>query len=126
LRYFSIEEAEALLPKIRTIFDSANETKRLIEEKVDGWRKVHKKLNEAEEAVMRGQVDYLAARLEEQLGEIAEMGGVPKDLDEGLVDFPARINGKEGYLCWKLGEKKISHWHSLTEGFSGRKKLKRG
>src|SRR6185295_20291408 len=93
LRYFSLDEAESLIPQIVEILTSAMQTKGMIEQKVDNWRKVHKKLGVAEEAVIRGQVDYLASRLELQLGEITEMGCVPKDLDQGLVDFAARIDG---------------------------------
>jgi hypothetical protein len=66
----------------------------------------------------------MASQLEKTLGKIADLGCVPKDLDAGLIDFPTRIDGKEGYLCWKLGEKRITHWHNLTDGFSGRIKLK--
>lgn len=123
LRYFSIQEAEALLPAISDLFRHAQETKRTIERKIDEWRRTHKSMDLADEAVMRGQVDYLANRLEEDLNKIADMGCVPKDLDMGLVDFPARIDGKEVYLCWKSGEVAVSHWHGLTDGFAGRKKL---
>ena len=46
-----------------------------------------------------------------------------KDLDEGLVDFPAMLDGHEIYLCWKLGEERIGYWHGVDEGFAGRKPL---
>ena len=123
LRYFSVAEAESLLPIIKKMLETGLETKHLIEKKVDSWRKVHKKITPAEEAVIRGQVDFLASQLEEQLGKIAELGCVPKDLDMGLIDFPTRINGVEGYLCWKAGEEHIAYWHGLTDGFPGRKLL---
>ncbi len=123
LKYFSAEEAEALIPKLIEIFDAALATKTLIEQKVDNWRRVHKKLAPADEAVIRGQVDFLASQLETQLSQVTDLGATPKDLDLGLVDFPARVGGHEGYLCWKLGERKIKYWHSLTDGFKGRKLL---
>ncbi len=123
LKYFSPPEAEALIPQLTEIFAAAYGTKSLIEEKVENWRRVHKKLTPAEEAVIRGQVDFLASQLETQLGQVTELGATPKDLDAGLVDFPARIDGHEGFLCWKLGEKKIKYWHSLTDGFKGRRPL---
>ena len=123
MKYFSIDEAESLIIQITEIFNAAKETKFLIEKKVDSWRKTHAKLSPAEEAVIRGQVDFLASQLETQLGDITALGCTPKDLDAGLVDFPARIDGQEAYLCWKVGEKKIAYWHGLTEGFQGRKPL---
>ncbi len=125
LRYFSIEEAEALIPTLTSILQAAQETKSMIEKKVEQWRKSHKKMSIVDETVVRGQVDFLASQLETQLGEIAELGATPKDLDLGLVDFPARIDGHEAYLCWKMGEEKIKHWHGLTEGYAKRKSIKK-
>lgn len=123
LKYFNLPEAEALIPEVSKCLKSAQNTKEKIEAKVESWRKVQSRIGPADEAVMRGQVDFLASELERQLGKITEMGCLPKDLDLGLVDFPARIEGREAYLCWKLGEDKISFWHGLTDGFSGRKAL---
>jgi hypothetical protein len=48
-----------------------------------------------------------------------------KDLDTGLVDFPTLFRGQEVYLCWKLGEASIEFWHSVDEGFRGRKAIDR-
>ncbi len=124
LKYFTVEEAEALLPKISEVLRSALETKIRIELKIEEWRKVHGKLSDAEEALYRGQVDFLAADLEKRLAVVAELGAIPKDLESGLIDFPARVDDREGYLCWKLDEPRITHWHGLTEGFGGRKPLK--
>jgi hypothetical protein len=55
---------------------------------------------------------------------LEELGVQVKDLDRGLVDFPAlRSNGEEVLLCWQVGEDEIGFWHGLEEGFSGRKPL---
>jgi hypothetical protein len=50
-------------------------------------------------------------------------GAIVKDLDQGLVDFPALRAGEEILLCWRLGEDEVAHWHGLEEGFAGRKQL---
>lgn len=126
MRYFTPTEAEALIPEMTKVIMAAQETKFLIEDKINTWRKNKDRIKEADELMVRGQIDFLAAQLEKKLEEITSLGGVPKDVDQGLVDFAARINGREGYLCWKLGEKKIRHWHGLTEGFPGRKPLPKG
>lgn len=123
LKYFTVEEAESLLPKISEVLRSALETKIRIELKIEEWRKVHGQISDAEDALFRGQVDFLAAHLEKQLSSVTEMGAIPKDLESGLIDFPARVGDREGYLCWKLEEPRITHWHGLTEGFGGRKPL---
>jgi hypothetical protein len=54
---------------------------------------------------------------------IHELGGLVKDLDRGLVDFPARRGDEDVLLCWQLGEETIEHWHGLEEGFAGRRPL---
>jgi len=61
--------------------------------------------------------------LGEELGKVRELGGECKDIDTGLVDFPARIEGVEAFLCWQLGEEQIDYWHGIEEGFAGRKPL---
>ena len=65
------------------------------------------------------------AFLELQAGVAAfdERGILLRDLDRGLVDFPALIDGREVYLCWIDGEDDITHWHELEEGFAGRQPL---
>jgi hypothetical protein len=55
------------------------------------------------------------------VSQIHELGALVKDLDDGLIDFPARRQGEEVLLCWRLGEDEVGHWHGLEEGFSGRK-----
>jgi hypothetical protein len=55
--------------------------------------------------------------------DITDAGVQVKDLDEGLLDFPARRGEEDVLLCWKLGEDEIAYWHGLEEGFAGRKPL---
>jgi hypothetical protein len=64
-----------------------------------------------------------AEALAECVRLIDEAGVQVKDLDEGLLDFPARRDGEEVLLCWKLGEPEVVYWHGLDEGFAGRKPL---
>jgi len=52
-----------------------------------------------------------------------EAGVQVKDLTEGLLDFPARLDGEDVLLCWKVGEPEVAFWHGLDEGFAGRKPL---
>jgi hypothetical protein len=60
-------------------------------------------------------------RAKDALAEIDSIGVQVKDLDIGLLDFPCRVDGSIVLLCWKLGEKSITHWHGTEEGFAGRK-----
>ena len=68
----------------------------------------------------------LAETLKSALEKIQATGCVVKDLDIGLLDFPAMINDEEVYLCWRLGEERIRFWHRQDEGFAGRKPLDPG
>jgi len=65
----------------------------------------------------------LAESIQSALERIQSTGCVVKDIEVGLLDFPARINGEAVYLCWRLGEDRIRFYHSQDEGFSGRKPI---
>ena len=65
----------------------------------------------------------MAQELRRGIEQIHEFGCVVKDLDAGLIDFPALRQGQEVFLCWRLGESNIAFWHTIQEGFGGRKPL---
>ena len=62
-------------------------------------------------------------RMREYLQELSDLGVVLKDPFSGLIDFPSRMDGREVYLCWRLGEPEVAFWHELEAGFAGRQKL---
>jgi hypothetical protein len=66
-----------------------------------------------------------AERLRNAVEQLQDLGCLVKDLDMGLVDFPTLFRGQEVYLCWKLGEPSIEYWHSVDQGFGGRKPIDR-
>jgi hypothetical protein len=74
-------------------------------------------------AKLRFERDHLANAIKTALERIEAHGCVVKDLDVGLLDFPALIDNEEVYLCWRLGEDRIRFWHRQDEGFAGRKPL---
>src|SRR5262249_20715390 len=128
---FDLESAERLLPQLEKLLRAAlDEKKRLtvfgrdqaqIIERIimlGGSRIDPDRFSDAKKAKEESGV-----RLRELMEEIEELGCLVKDLDIGLVDFPCRLGGREFYLCWKLGEPRIQFWHSMDEGFAGRKPL---
>lgn len=130
-RYFRIEEAEGLLPRVE------QELRNAIALRAD-YQKADDQLNEALRRIamlggstvdreqilsIRSVRETSAGRLKEIFETIQEIGCEVKDLDIGLIDFLTLYNGEEVYLCWKLGEQGITHWHGLQEGFSGRKPI---
>lgn len=80
-------------------------------------------LQPVEFAEVQEQVEREAAGVARCVEGIHELGGMVKDLDEGLVDFLAARGGEDVLLCWRLGEDEITHWHGVEEGFAGRKPL---
>lgn len=69
------------------------------------------------------EVELAAAGVARCAEAIHELGGVVKDPESGLVDFPALREGDEVLLCWQVGEDEIRYWHSLEDGFAGRREL---
>ena len=122
-KHFTIEEARALMPGLRKLFEKVHAAR-------DRMRELDFELGQAfmasggdfgGEKVM-GLARAISA-LHDALMAIADVGVQVKDLERGLVDFPAWRDGKEVFLCWELDEKDIGHWHELETGYGSRKKL---
>lgn len=77
----------------------------------------------ADAARRRAEHDKLMQTMQAGLEQVHSTGCVVKDLDQGLIDFPAIVNNQEVYLCWRLGEDRIRFYHGHDEGFAGRKLL---
>jgi hypothetical protein len=63
------------------------------------------------------------ARVGELVDRLEEWNVELRDISTGLVDFPTVIDGEDAYLCWRLGEPEVTHWHSPDDGFQGRRPL---
>jgi hypothetical protein len=70
------------------------------------------------------QLEALVEDMDRRLAELQDFGVIVKDLDYGLVDFPADRYGEKVLLCWRYGEPEVSFWHKPNEGFNGRKPLR--
>jgi hypothetical protein len=127
MKYFTAEEADALIPELEKIFAAVAELAATAELKAAGLRRRLEKGDDDPAAAMieRSQLQFLAQGINKWMQKIVELGALPKGVDPALVDFPARIDGREAYLCWKLGEKRVAHYHPVNEGFSTRKPLPR-
>jgi len=130
-RYFDREEVERLIPQLTRIMErvmaaqtAATEAKQWLQEEqrrieLAGGGMVDQRAWKA----ARERVDRGARDVRKGLEEVQTLGGVPKDLGLGLVDFLHLRDGREVNLCWRYGEQKITHWHGLDEGYSSRKPL---
>jgi hypothetical protein len=130
VRHFTPEEANAALTQVRPLV-----------ERMVGHRASHVEALERQEELegrIRGngggippaqlaetaaEVERHARELARAVDDIVELGVEVKDLDEGLVDFPALRDGETVLLCWQLGEDEIRYWHTVQEGFAGRRPL---
>lgn len=130
-RTFTLQEAQALLPILESLLKQAIQSKKLIEE-VDAelQETAHRVflnggtlVNVVHLARRKSEREKAIQRLKDVIAEIDATGVQVKDLDVGLLDFPCKVEGEIILLCWKLGEEKIAHWHSTTDGFAGRKPI---
>jgi hypothetical protein len=80
-------------------------------------------VDSAELAQAAKEVERLAGEIVAAVQQIQDLGAVVKDVDSGLVDFPAVHRGQDVLLCWRLGENEVGHWHDLESGFAGRREL---
>ena len=132
MRLFTPEEANAELTLLRPLLERVVEERRALAGRAaeleelegvvagNGGRIDPGRVRRVRETVARS-----AAEIAKLVEEIQRAGVQMKDLDRGLVDFPAHHpeSGETVLLCWELGEPEVGHWHGLEEGFAGRKPL---
>lgn len=128
---FTLDEAQSLLPVLESLLRNALKAKKVMEE-VDAEQQAlqHRVfitggmfLDVVPLARRKAERVKSERRIRDTLAEIDSIGVQVKDLDIGLLDFPCEVEGQIILLCWKLGEKSITHWHGTQEGFAGRKPI---
>ena len=129
-RYFTAEQANEALGEVRPLTEELVAHRRALLELQALQSSLNQRIAGNGGNVEPQELQNVQVRLDEEVAGIArcvarihEAGGLVKDLDVGLVDFPARRDGMEVLLCWRLGEDEVGYWHGLDEGFSGRKPL---
>jgi hypothetical protein len=129
-RYFTPEQANDALAEIRPLVEELVEHRRA-QRRVESERaELAAKIAGNGGGIHAQEVaDLEAASERERIGvvrcvnAIHEQGAIVKSPDDGLIDFPAQREGEEILLCWHLGEDEVAFWHSLEEGFAGRKPI---
>lgn len=130
-RRFTLEEARSVLPEVARLlrrvvelkaeYDQAESALRDIADRVTRMGGMTVDRPHALDA--RNRREAAAAGLRDAIERVQQYGCLIKDLNTGLVDFPTLYRGQEVYLCWRLGEETITHWHGVEEGFAGRKPI---
>jgi hypothetical protein len=130
-RTFTLHEAQDLLPVLESLLRTAIDGKKLIESvEAEFQALAHRiflsggmSLDVVPLARRKAEREKAIQRVKDAMAEIDAIGVRVKDLDIGLLDFPCEVDGQTILLCWKLGEKAITHWHGVSEGFAGRKQI---
>ncbi|HVP04273.1 MAG TPA: DUF2203 domain-containing protein [Dehalococcoidia bacterium] len=126
---FSRDEAEAMLPQVAPLLWQAQRLKREHDDAQQQLAALEAKSRgnghgiDAEIGRARGAVQKAATAINGIIERVRAMGIEVKDLDLGLIDFPSQMDGREVYLCWKLGEEHVAWWHELDTGYASRQPL---
>lgn len=128
MKTFTLDEAQALLPVLESLLKRAIESKRAGEEAEADLSALAQRIYVAggmrvdvsKVTQQRTAVESHTLRMRETVAEIDSIGVQVKDLENGLLDFPFRLDDEIVLLCWRMGESAIEHWHTVEAGFKGR------
>ena len=130
MRHFTAEEANAALADVRPLVERMVARRRAHAQALERQEELEGRIRgngggipPATLADAAAEIERLERELARIVDEIGEHGAQVKDLDEGLIDFPALRRGETVLLCWKLGEDEIGWWHRVEDGFPGRRPL---
>ncbi|MBV8064037.1 MAG: DUF2203 domain-containing protein [Actinobacteria bacterium] len=128
MRHFSPEEANAELEHVRPLVEQMVEHRRAHVEALSEQEALETRIKGNGGGIPPAVLADAAAAVEREeraiaraVDAIAEHGAEVKDIDEGLIDFPALHQGETVLLCWRLGEDEIGFWHRVEDGFAGRR-----
>ena len=140
-RFYDIDDADALVPELATIVgvlgEQRSELVRLRDDVLaagkaggEGAQARGGSTSGANEPPISGELRLTRLRMQGLIDQMAAgvaridgLGLTLRDIERGLVDFPALVSGRQVWLCWQLGETSIGWWHGLETGFDGRRPL---
>jgi hypothetical protein len=124
MKLFSTEKANALIPILAPIVEEVWMKRReLAIELLENDPALRGGDRQTHDRRLARRLTDLKAEIVRLINKIEAHGAVVKDLDLGLLDFPAMRDGRPVYLCWKAGEAHLAWWHTTDEGFGARKPL---
>ncbi len=132
LKTFTLDEANKLLPQLTSLIGQLQKKRELLlnlEVEIDALELVSEtpkaKTKEQNPVVAHKVEEYTAAvnSFYQGVDEIHATGCFLKDMDLGLIDFYSVYQGKVVYLCWKMGETQVSHWHEIGQGYTSRQPI---
>jgi len=131
MKTFTLDEAQSLLPVLESLLKRAIEGKQSAEEVESGLSELARRIylsggmrvDLSLVAKQRGEMEAHLQRVRESVAEMDAIGVQVKDLEQGLLDFPCRMDDQVVLLCWKMGETAIEHWHTMETGFKDRQPI---
>ena len=122
-RYFILEQARETLSEIRPLMDEIQSIRQeILARRPDVWPVVERSAGNGGSKVASKLVKEFE-RLDKLVRQVLGTGTLFKDINLGLLDFPALKDGREVYLCWKYGEEDIEFWHEIDAGYAGRQPI---
>jgi hypothetical protein len=126
-KIFTVEEANRTLPLVSRIVEDLVREHKLWEDKVREFELAtvgsSPEHPDASAELLQMEAQRLATDIEGYIAELNDLGVICKGMGTGLVDFRGRIDGRDVFYCWKLGEASVLYWHEVDAGFVGRQRL---
>lgn len=122
-RYFTLQEANATLDVIRPLIEDVQAIRRkILDKQPEAWPAMEKAAGNGGNRALSSMVQDFE-KLDALIHRIQETDVLIKDINLGLLDFPALKDGREVYLCWQYGEGEIAFWHEIEAGYAGRQSI---
>ena len=121
--YFTLQEANETLNLIHPLMEEIQQIRReILDKQPEAWPAIQKSVGNGGNRALSSIVQDFES-LDALVHRIQEMHVLIKDINRGLLDFPALKDGREVYLCWQYGEGEIAFWHEVEAGFAGRQPI---
>jgi hypothetical protein len=126
-KYFTAAQANAMLPLVRAVVQDITDLAAALRERHErtrpGSQRPADDAYQEELDSLQQEMERDQDRMRELIEELTDLGIELKDPFTGLIDYPCWMGDREVYLCWRLGEPTVAHWHELHAGFAGRQPL---
>ena len=122
-KLFTVEEANALLPKLHELLDDLALHRDALRAKAPHLEPILRAAGANGGGRVGSEYGVEAYNLYLAIGRIRELGVLLKDLDMGLLDFPHERDGRVVFLCWHPPEERVGYWHEIEAGYAGRQPL---
>jgi hypothetical protein len=122
-KYFTLQEANETLNLIRPLMDEVQAIRiKILKNQPEAWPAMEKSAGNGGNRALSNMVQDFE-KFDALIHRIQDMDVLIKDINLGLLDFPALKDGREVYLCWQYGEGDIAFWHEVEEGYAGRQPI---